>query len=184
MIKRLNYKNRIIFLGIAAVFLFFLIYQLAISETVMAHRKLKDAQKQLLLIEKAPEEIALIRTKLDKFDAAVGGDMDTVYRNEPLLEFLSFVCRKNQTILADYLSPHIYNQDEFVIETKTAVIEGRFLDLINTLNEVEQGYMHGKTVSAGFQLKEDLKSGQRRLFLTIFMQSVTNKTETNDKQKI
>jgi hypothetical protein len=184
MIKRLSYKNKIIFLGVAAILLFILIYQMAIAETLAAYSKLKMSENQLVMIEKAPEEIASIKAKLDKFATSVGGSMDTVYRNEPLLEFLSDVCKKNQTVLADYLSPHVFNQDDFVIETKTAVIEGRFLNLISTMHEVERNYLHGKTISASFQLKEDLKSGQRRLYLTLLIQSVINQHDSNAKQKI
>src|SRR5512145_468444 len=102
MLKRLNYKNRVVFLGGSALLLFYLIYQLAISETFNLRDKVKESELRLAMIEKAPLEIEKIKAKLAKFEESIGETMDTTYRNEPLLEFLSGICRKNQTSLADY----------------------------------------------------------------------------------
>jgi hypothetical protein len=179
-----NYKNKLVLLGIAAIVLFFIIYKMAICETIAIRQKTIDYTEQLNSIQKAPQEIGRIKRKLDNFADIVGKTMDTTYRNEPLLEFLSQVCKTNQVTLSDYMSPHISEQVDFRVETRIAVIEGRFMQLLKTLNSVEQNYKRGKTVAADFNLKEDLRTNQRRLYLTIYIQSVINKKVTGEPNKL
>jgi hypothetical protein len=181
MLKKLNYKNKIIVLGLAALVLFYLIFKLAVSETIGLHSKLSDLETKMATIENAPKEIESIQAKLNNFASILGKSIDTTYRNEPFLEFLSVVCKENNTTLADYIAPHVFNQGDFFIETRTAVIEGKFINLVSTLFAIEKKYMRGKTTSACYQVKEDFRTKQRRLYLTVMIQSITGSSENNNQ---
>lgn len=182
--KGINHKNKLILLGIGTCLLFYLIYSLAISETIALQKNAIESQIKLETITKAPQEIESIRKKMDAYAAKMGKTTDTTWHNEPFLEFVSETCKKNNAILNDYASPHIFEQGDFRVETRIAMIGGQFFDLVKVLHQIEQGYVFGKNVSANFELKEDFRTNTKHLYVTLYVQSVINHTSSENKNKL
>ena len=171
MFKKLPYKQKVKLLPIAFLLSLLLIYSIAIRDTF------KIKQNCNLLLEEsknagdAPQQIAIIQGKLNLINSIAG--RDSVNETDPLLTFISS-SEAGQVSLVDYQPVHTFQHENYQVETRIAVFESSFTNLLKFLYHLEKEFKSGKLVSVKFQTETNLKTERKRLLMTIYIQSIKN----------
>jgi hypothetical protein len=177
MFKQLSYRKRIKLFPVGFLIAFLLIYLLAIRETLKIKKECKELAGQTNAAKDAPRQMAQIQNKLNELNNIMGkGDKES--DSDPLLEFVSS-SNSSGTSLVDFQPLHVYQHQNYQVETRTAVFEGSYINLLKFLHAVEKGFKSGKVVSVKFQTETNLKTERKRLLMSLFIQSVKNETADN-----
>lgn len=171
--NRLTYKQQFIGLLVASVLLFWLIYQLAVSETLETRDKYKTLLANKEQLSTAGSRVLFYERELKKMDSLIGADAFAGnYTQELLLRKITdFGLQRNVTIV-DFQKPHFALQDDYGVYTYRTTIRGGFHDLLRLLYELESNPFPGIFKSAGFALKTEPGEKVPELTLTLFVQEV------------
>jgi hypothetical protein len=183
--KQVTYKQKVKLLPIVFLVALLLIYGLAIRETLNMKRGCHDLTEQTKVAGDAPQQMARIHGKLDELNLMMG--KDTVNSGtDPLLEFVSTSVNTNIG-LVDFQPMHVFQHQNYRVETRIATFEGSFVNLLKFLNNLEKGFKSGKVVSVKFQTETNFKTDRKRLLMVIYIQSVKNdenqSSETQSQSK-
>jgi len=179
MLKRFTYRQRLKYLPVGFVLALLLIYWLAIRETVKIKNDCSELIKQTKTAEDAPQQMRLIKTRLDELNNVMGSD--TVKSDaDPLLKFVSRL-NSNNSNLVDFQPLHVFEHQNYQVETRIAVFEGTYVNLVKFLFDLEQKFLAGKVVSVKFQTETNFKTERKRLLMTLYVQSVKNVALNNDE---
>lgn len=172
MLKKLSYKKRLTYLPAAFLLAVLLVYLLDIRETLSVRSECQTLLEQTRTAEDAPKQMALIRTQLDELNNVMG--KDTVQsESDPLLEFVSGLNSGNIN-LVDFQPLHMFEHQNYLVETRVAVFEGSYVNLVKFLFHLEHDFKGGKVVSVKFQTEINYKTNRTRLLMTLLVQSVKN----------
>jgi preprotein translocase subunit SecF len=173
MFQKLTYKRIIKFLPIGFIIVLMLVYGLAIHETLSLKRKCKELTEQTIAAEDAPKQIVLLKNKLDDLNKVMGKDT-TDAESDPLLRFVAGSNTNNNVRLVDFQPLHVFQHQNYQVETRVAVFAGQFVNLVRFLYSLERDFNSGKVVSVKFQVETNYKTNRKRLLMTLYVQSVKN----------
>jgi hypothetical protein len=179
MLKKLSYKQQLKLLPVAFIISLLLIYWIAIHGTIAIRHDCKELTEQSKVAVNAPGQVEIIRNKLDEINQIAGGNQ--FQATDPLLEFISNSGYSGVTSLVDYQPVHIFNHENYRVETRIAVFEGSFTSLLKFLYHLEKEFKSGKIISVKFQTEINFKTNRKRLLMTIYIQSLRNETIISDK---
>lgn len=171
MKKQINWKqkNRLLLAG--AVLLFWLIYVFAVSNTLELRNECRQLEIQNDSAAGAPQRLIRLRAELDELESMTGRNDTTSSVHEQLLGIVSAYCQENQLVLRDFSEPVRYRSDEWLIETHPLTVEGEYIPLLKLVHRLEQD-RNGKVVSVNFHSKQDNKTQQLSLMVTIYVQNI------------
>ena len=152
MLNNYTYKQKNIAL-IGVAFLFALIsYFGAIKNTVSLINSCSELEDKLIQIKDAPKELALIERQLKEFEILFGKvDTNQINYQPYLLETISNYCNSNDLILKEFPKPLIYAEQDFIIETNKIILEGEFIELLKLIYLIEQTKKLGNISNLHFQ---------------------------------
>jgi len=178
----LTYKQKVKILPIGFFIALLIIYGIAIRETIALKHDCTDLTEQTKAAVDAPQQMGIIREKLDELSLVMGKDSANS-GTDPLLEFVSTSNISNAVNLVDFQPMHIFQHQNYRVETRIATFEGSYSNLLKFLNNLEKGFKSGKVVSVKFQTETNFKTDRKRLLLIIYIQSVKNdKMNTDEPQ--
>jgi len=180
MFKRFSYKQRIKLLPVGFAIALLLIYWIAIHDTVKLRQNCKALIEESRVAGDAPQQIAITRSKLDEINA-FAGKKSNASETDPLLEFVSNSNTSKLINLVDYQPVHTFQHQNYQVETRIAVFESSYTNLLKFLYNLEKDFKSGKLVSVRFQTETNLKTERKRLLMTLYMQSVRNEETANNE---
>lgn len=178
MFRQLTYRQLIRILPVMLLFTFILVYWLALGETFALKHKCNELVEEINNAKEAPKQLYVIRNKLDELNKMVGKDTLNS-ETDPLLRFLSD-SEPNNINLVDLQPLHIFQHQNYQVETRVAVFEGKFIDLTKFLYHLEKEFNSGKAVSIKYQSETNFKTGRKRLLMTLLIQSIRTKSEIQE----
>ena len=173
MINKLTYKTKIIYLAIGFVVFLFLSFKLAINKTISIKLQCTEIEKQMEQLKTAPQQISLIKSKLDAIDAQVGDKrIDQINLEELIIEHISTFCKYNNLVLKEYPGIHQFKQQNYLTETCKLTIEGGFIKLLRLANDIERNFSYGKVSSLNFYLQKNFSTKKNELLMEIYVQNI------------
>ncbi|MDP4209202.1 MAG: hypothetical protein Q8928_10350 [Bacteroidota bacterium] len=177
MALKQTYRQKLKFLPLLFLVSVLLTYWFAITETVNIKGDCIRLHEEARIADNAPVQTALIRKKLDDINQIAGKDSLTS-ETDPLLEFVSHYTNRSVN-LVDYQPLHTYQHQKYKVETRTAIFEGSYTNLLKFLFTIEKKFRSGKIVSVKFETETNLKTEHKRLLMTMYVQSVKNDAAIN-----
>ena len=182
MKKKLTYKQRLLYTLIGAFIAAFVIYNMALSETIEIAMKNSDFREQIAKSQDAPEQIKILTKKIKRIEQLVGTNKDyaTIDIHQELLESVTGYVQKNGLVLKDFPQPYINTANGYVTKTAQLTVEGGFINLLKLIYFLENNYNVGKVVAVDFKTSKELRTRKRKLNTTIYIQNVKTETHENN----
>lgn len=181
MILTLSYQQKLKILPFAFLAITLLVYWIAVSGTVELNKTCKGLQRQMISVDVAPRQIDSLASRLKELNRLTGNNL-AGEGTDPLLNFISTQTGSSNKLI-NYLPLHFFRNQPYLIETRVAVFEGSFRNLLEFLFALEKGYPSGKVVSVEFKIETNLKTEKNRLLMTLYIQSITNEKDTISTDK-
>jgi hypothetical protein len=173
MFKRFSYKQKMKILPAVFALAILLVYLFAIRETLKVKEECHELTGQIKMAENAPLQLTIIRNKLDELNMVMGKD-SIASGTDPLLEFVSSSNANMRINLVDYQPLHVYQHQNYQVETRVVVFEGTYTKLVKFLYHFENEFKAGKVVSVKFETETNFKTDRKRLLMMLYIQSVKN----------
>lgn len=166
----LSYKQKLRILPAVVSVAIILVYIIAISRTIQLNRYCKKTAIQNLSSEELKMELETLSSRMLLMEG-ISGRNGTLNGTDPLLNFISIKLKQSGE-LVEYLPLHECRIQNHIVSTRIAVIESDYRNHLIFLNDLEKNYMDGKVVSVRFESDINMKSGKKRLLMTIYIQSI------------
>jgi hypothetical protein len=176
------YKQKLKILPYLFLVIVILVYWLAVSRTIGLQKECKELHRQIASAAVAPRQIDSLASRLNDLNRLTGNNV-TNAETDPFLNFISTHATSSNRLI-QYPPMHYFNNQHYLIETRSAVFEGSFHGLILFLFALEKEYSSGKVVSVKFETETNIKTGEKHLLMTLYIQSITNEKETVVTDKI
>jgi len=180
MFKGLSYKQRLKLLPVGFAISLLLIYWIAIHDTFRLKQNCKVLIEESRIAGDAPQQIALTQSKLDEINS-IAGKKSKTNETDPLLEFVSKSNTSKLINLVDYQPVHTFQHQNYQVETRIAIFESSYINLLKFLYNLEKDFKSGKLVSVKFQTETNLKTERKRLLMTLYIQSIRNEETANNE---
>lgn len=177
MFKGLTHKRKFQLLLAGLVIAPFLVYWIAISDTVAAATKCRELNEQYAQTSDMDRSLAEMRAKVNETSLALGmvdGDVD-VFQSE-LLSSVSVFCKDKGLELIDFAESEVYVESGMHIETIPLTVEGGFEPTVRLIHYLETEAKVGRLVSTELKLVKVRKSQKEVLQTTIHVQNVTKES--------
>lgn len=173
MLTNLTYRLKFILLGAGFFFFLLVSYNLAFKKTINLKKECKQLEARLEQSKNAPQQIAIIKSKLEQIDQKVGGKkIDQINLEELIIEHISGSCKQNDLVLKEYPGIHNYSQQDYTTETCKITVEGSFIKLLKLAYGIEQNFSYGKVSSLNFYTEKNYKTKKVELLLEIYVQNI------------
>jgi len=173
MFKNLTYRIRLVYLGVGFIIFLFLVFKLAINRTIDLKKQCNQHEMQLSKLQNAPQQMAVIKSKLHEIDNRVGEkNIDQINFEELIIEKISKYCKSNNLILKEYPGIHTFTQQDYKTETCKITIEGSFKKLLKLAYGIEKDFSYGKVSSLNFYTEKNYKTKKLELLLEIYVQNI------------
>lgn len=162
-------KNRMLLAG--ALLLGWLVYTFAIRNTIETRSACSAIEARLDSAAGAPERLRQLQQELRELESS-GGENDTSRTlHEKLLGIVSPYCSEHRITLRDFAPPVRYRTGDWEIETHPFTVQGEYIPLLKLLHHIEKEKC-GKVISADFHSKQDAKTKELTLTLTVYVQNI------------
>ena len=110
MKKKLTYKQRLLYILIGGGVFSFVIYNMALSNTIDIAIKNSEYREQIAKSKNAPEQIKILTQKIKRIEQLVGTNKDytAVDIHQVLLESVTGYVQKNELILCRFSNQHLF----------------------------------------------------------------------------
>ncbi len=173
MFKNLTYRLKLIYLGVGFIVFLFLSFKLAINKTFDLKKQCNNYEMQLSQLKNAPQQMAVIKSKLNEIDQRVGvKNIDQINFEELIIEHVSNYCKNNNLVLKDYPGIHKFSQQDYITETCKITVEGSFIKLLRLAYGIENNFSYGKVSSINFYTEKNFRTKNTELLLEIYVQNI------------
>lgn len=176
MLSSLTYKRKFQLLLLFAALFGVLVYQTALSKTILLYRQNKALDVHLKDAEAAPGRFKQLHAKLKAIDQVVQQSQydSTQNMHDYLLGILSSYSKQNNIFIKSFPETAFYRQGDFEIQTNIFVLQGDFIKLLQLVYQLEQKQHLRKVSSVQFQSTKDMDAGKTILTATVYLQTVKN----------
>lgn len=172
MLNRLSYKQRNIGLLVLTIVFGFLVWNKAIKGTLTLMDDCERLEEQLELAGDAPNQLQLLEGRLASVNNIVGNEGTVHEAHQRLLEQVSGFCALNELHVKHFPEPITFKAQGFSLVTGVAEVEGRFHELIQLLNELEQSPEGFKVASVRFFSERHPRTKKLNLYARIYFQNI------------
>ncbi len=173
MKRKITYKQRLFYVLITGGLFILVLYNIAISDTIVLIVENNELETQILNNRNAPSQVELIKQKLNKIKQVIGNDnYEETDIHQMLLQLITDKVQKNNLILKDFPQPYVISDKGYVTKTVKATIEGDFTHLLKLVYFLEHNYKGGKVVAVDFKTTKELRTRKRKLNTIIYLQNV------------
>lgn len=173
MFNQLTYKRKNQLLIAAVVLTVYLMYSLAIKNTLMAYTQYNDNKAQLALAVNAPAKAKQLEQELEQINEKIGNqNINGKNTEQALLDLITNYCQNNRLTLREFPEAQLSQQGDLLIETNQFVVEGGFASLLNMVYVLEQKNKLGKIAGVRYQLKKDIQTKEMALTATVYLQNI------------
>ncbi len=171
MKNKITYRNRFFLLLLGLLILIWLAFAYGFSKTIDLKKQLKNKKFQLVEIQDAPSQLKHIKQQLELFEGKLGkisGDESGTY----LIQIVGNFCQENNLMLHEFTPKHTFIKDGVVIITQNIIVKGSFKNSLLLLSLLEENPEIGNLRSVSFESQTDMKSGNKELFVSYYLQSI------------
>ena len=180
MFKDLTYKKKALYLLITAIVALFIVYKMAIKETVTKKRNYKEIKAEIEKAENAPSIIAGLNKRIEAYNKLLGEqNQQELSVRDLLLNYGTQYCHDTRAILKNFPEPHIYKSSNYEIETNTMVVQGGFIELLKMLYALETNNNFGRIQSVIFQTEMNIRTKQKVLISKLYLQNIKHYDNEN-----
>lgn len=171
--KKIPIRQKSLLLFPILVLGLWLIYVLAVADTVELIQYNIRVKKQVQNLSNAPQKIDMLQEQLQILERDLGGiDEDYIQHQDLLLEKVSHFCYKHYLALREF--PHYQKEidNSFEIYTTRIEVTGSFHNILKLTYYLEQEIQAGRVSSLLIEKRKDRKT--RRIVLTgiIYLQNI------------
>lgn len=171
MKKRYTYKQKWQFLLAGSLIFLLIVYLAAIQKTIALYQVNQDLKEQTASFSAG--RTAEQQQRLGQLDAVLDAyTADSLKSQESLLEAVSTFCQQNGIRLKEFPQAVASEQNSARIETYKITAQGSFHKLVQLVYELEQQNRSGRVASATFELRTDVRTRSRNLFLILYLQNI------------
>ena len=171
MFKKLAFKQRLKYFPFAFLIALLIVYRFAISETIKIYLESIELLNQTNTASEAPNQIAIIQKKLSDMNNIMGKESKET-DSDPLLGFFTSLKLNNSINLVDFQSLHVVENKNYRIETRVAVFEGSYNNLLKFLYKLEKQFKYGKVISVDYSIDTNFNTKKKRLLMKLYIQSI------------
>ena len=166
-------KGRLYIITISLLFISLVSWRMAIKPSIELYRLINHQKEQIIILETAPQQIALMKKKLEQVDRQIGASVIDI-KQENIVNELSLYIRNNDNVELCLLAPvHKQKKESYWVNTYELELQGGFTNLVQLLNYFENQRSIGKISSTDFFLIKDNQSGLQKLRMKVYVQSFT-----------
>nr|WP_319570069.1 hypothetical protein [uncultured Draconibacterium sp.] len=166
-----KYKKRLYLVVAVFIFTLLLSWKMAIKPSIDLYSNVKHQQDQLELLENAPQQIALLKRKLELVDQQIGASATDIKQEQIINEISQYINDRKQIDLCQLSPVHKQQRENYIIQTFQLELEGRFTQLVQLLQFFEQKKSIGKIASTEFYIHNDRKNKTNKLRLRLYIQT-------------
>jgi hypothetical protein len=173
MWAKLSYRQKFRLLGVAAVLLLVICYQLSFSKTIQEYRAYQDYRQAEALLQAGNPAGSALEEKEKKLSSLLDQYiLDTLDNSRNLLGIVSRYCESHDLLLKEYKPAPFIATDTLGILTRPLTVEGRFIDCLQLIHALETNYKAGKVCSVLFKSTVAANTGQTTLSCTLYIQNL------------
>lgn len=174
MRNKVSNKLKIILLGIATLIVAYIIYNIAIIETIEIKRQLDNNIEQLNQMSNAKKQIKQLTRELARINQDfTSADVDQSKFREYVLEKINnSISKMDYVKLIEIPQEHCFRKNNYDIYTYSLLLEGDFFQLQRLVYSWETGFLKKKIRSVSYYTKVDNKTGAESLMFKIYIQNI------------
>lgn len=172
MFKNLNSRNKLKLLTAGLGLALFLVYFLAVSDTITLARDCSAKEEKLAQSKQLDLEIARLKAQVLSLDARIGGQADTSRKvMDMLLEHISAFCNSQGCVLKEIPTSARAVSNGYEVETYFITVAGTFRQLLDLVYLLEQKKRTGGHItSLLFYSAKNNRTKKTDLYLTLHVQ--------------
>ena len=170
----MTYKKKTYSILTAFVLACFIIYSIAIKETINAKKSCAKLEDQLKHVENAPVQIAELDQKTERINKVINANKQNKSFNEYLLDRVSDFSVKNSLLIKHFPKNHSYAKGDYSINTNIITVEGSYIKLLKLLHHLEIIEKTGHLSSVEYLSYLDRETKKMKLEMKIYIQTIEN----------
>jgi hypothetical protein len=167
-----TYKKKYHLAIVSVLVLLVIAYMGPVSQTLELLRKKQDL---LLAIDKfgqAPQRIAIVKKQLNDLDVAVGFNDTLKFDQQDLFVKMAEFAEKHFVKIREMPESHSYKELNLLVETQVFILEGRFVDLVRLIYDMESSLPLFSIGSLRFNRIKDKETERHRLIVELYIQGI------------
>jgi hypothetical protein len=172
MAKRGKSEVKLYLLLISVVVFAFIVWNVALSETLILRSEYKEIQKELENSEDIGKNIGIMKSTLKQYSQLIGEIATDEFSHEQLLSEISKLCVRYNVRITEFPEVNIHDLSSDRIFTSKVVIEGTTFNLLKLLKQYETKGKSGSIVSTRFYSKTYRKTGKTTCILVMYIENV------------
>lgn len=170
MILSSKYKFFITLLGI--ILLGISAWTFSIEKTLNISRENRVLTARLAKLDSYSNQISTIRKNIVDIERQIG-KAPVEDLSEILTESITSYNKSNRdVIIKEIPQKHIFDIDQFRVESQRLVVSGSYKELLSLLLLFESDPTKGKVCSVNFKLKKDYRSNSEYLIMDVWLQTI------------
>jgi hypothetical protein len=175
MLKSLSDKYKFYILLAGFGLLLIICYQVAINGTVKIARQYRILKERAAIANDIPKKTAALNRQLNTLNSKYFSESEnTQSGHEIILEKISRISSGNSVLVVGYPARHSFQTASVLVETHSALLRGRFTDLLKVIYALEVLEHTGRISSVEFFTETDRKTKSKQLFSRIYIQNYHN----------
>ena len=171
MWQNLTYPKKVYAITGGFVLTLLLAYVLVFSRTVSLFGETKLKQEKLVWLKEKEKEIPLLQSQMALLDKAYNSSDSSSIRDQ-LTAFISDFAEQHDCVVTEIPQKAFYASSQLNIQTNKFVVKGKYHQLLQLLDAVENNYNYtAKVVSVKYYSVKDLQTKQTNLYLAMITQS-------------
>jgi hypothetical protein len=181
MFKEVPYRQKLKYLAIAALILFFVCYKLSVSKTISEYRTYHRLKNVETNAASNVTSLGLLQSKNSLLEKMINRyTLDTINASENLLGVAGLFCNENDLKITEYKPFPVIRTDSISTMLRSITVTGAFADCLQLIYHLETKANIGRVCSVNFKTFADGSTGNSLLACTIFIQNIISvSNETN-----
>lgn len=175
-----RHTKRLLYITLFLVLVVILAVYAAFIPTYRNWEEVKQISQQLLTVEDAPSQIALLNEQIGLYDQLTGQTLLDVKQEEIVNAVSDYITNEDQIELCSLPPIHLFEDKDYKIETFTIELQGTFHQLVKYLNYFEMNRSIGKFSSAQFFIQRNQLTRSKELHLKLYIQSFSKKSPSDE----
>lgn len=167
-------KNKNIILLIGFIVALWMIYALAISNSMAARKKYYKLQNQKMSISNMPQRLNYLNQQNKYLDSLLRKNnikTGTTFQNN-LLQHIDTFASMYELKIVTFNEPHQFTKKEAILRTYSFSVKGYYKNILSLIHNLEQNGNYGKLLSVNFEKKKNYKLNSTFLECVIILQKV------------
>ena len=180
MLGRFTYKQKYAFSIVLITFMLFVVYELAIAETIKLSNENKMLKSEIAKQKQINERIVILKHQLKiENDNNIEEKKDF---QQFLLNQMVLLSHKYNVKIVEIPKEHIYIDNDIQVETYIITIEGSYKSNTETLNALLKNVFPGQIVSINYKVVDVFRTKSRKLLTTFYIQRIKNTTSNENNR--